>query len=100
MNILNKSLKRRFTLQNGKNGEKRVLLPQGVIEALDEKEVELLLGIGRNRLPRFAELVDADKVSPLAAKAKGLSEENAKLIKENAELKAAIEKQAEKAVKK
>jgi hypothetical protein len=40
--------------------------------------------------PRYPELVDADKFSPLSAKAKDALAENAKLLKENEELKAKL----------
>ena len=85
VNILNLSkVGRVFVLSDG-----RRLLPEQSLP-VSEIEATFLLEKLPKRGPRYPELVDADKFSPLSAKAKDALEENAKLLKENEELKAKL----------
>jgi hypothetical protein len=86
VNILNLSkVGRVFILNDGRKLEPEHSLP------VVAEEAAFLLGVLPKRGPRYPELVDADKFSPLSAKAKDAVEENERLLKENAELKAMLE---------
>lgn len=91
VSILNLSkLGRRYDLQGGLK-----LLPNQVVE-VPEGEAAFLLSKLANGRARFPDLVDADKMSPAAADAKkALVDDNAKLVKENAELRAKLAKAEE-----
>ena len=91
MVILHNVGERTYHLRDGKDKEgkivKRVLAPNGSIEALDEAEAKDLLGYG----PR--EIVDASKaIKPVGDKIAALEKEIAELKSRNAELEKKLKK--------
>ena len=68
-----------------------VIKADNVAVEVPKSEADFLLGRLQNGRARFQDLVDASKMSPEAAKIKkDLLDENARLLKENEELKAKL----------
>jgi hypothetical protein len=78
---------RRYDVPSGVEGKTLSLLPNQATE-VPESVAAWLLGKKANGQPRYHDLIDASKFSPETTKAKDAAlAENAKLIKENEDLK-------------
>jgi len=97
--ILNLSkANRRYEVNGGEDGEgkpiKLKILPNQKAVEVPEKEAVFLLSKLPSGKPRFPDLINASEFRPEVTKQKEEAlAENAKLLKENAELKAKLEEQ-------